>query len=462
MSTAAERVRVAPSPTGLFHVGTARTALYNWLVAQQTGGVFILRIDDTDIERNREEWVAGILDSMDWLCLDYEGPYRQSDRRSRYEEVAKGLIESGYAYWCDCTRQEVIARQPPGSPPGYDGYCRDRGLPQSPHTALRFRVPVRKAVVVSDLVRGEVTFPPGSIEDFVIVKSNGDTLYVLANAVDDIDYRITTVIRAEEHLPTTPKAVLIHEALRAPIPRFAHLPVLVNAERKKLSKRRDRVGLDAYRELGITKEAMINYLALLGWSPGGDREFLTVTELISRFDLSHVGHSPAFFDETKLLHFNQHYIAELSAHDFADRALPFFAKEPWYPGEDQTRQLIEALASDLQTRIDAFSRLPALIRFFFDYQEPTEEQITKLADDAKEILTAVHDAFDTSDTFTHSSIQETLRELAASRGTSLRKLQAPIRLAITGTAVGPPLFSAMEYVGLATCQERISTLAARL
>jgi len=440
-----ERVRFAPSPTGYFHVGGARTVLYNWLYARQHDGELILRIDDTDAERNREEWVDGIIDAITWLGLDWDlGPIRQSSRTERYLEVAERLIAEGRAYWCDCTRESLEARKRPGEPPGYDGYCRDRGLSRGPTTALRFKVEPEE-VTVDDLVRGEVHFPPGSIEDFVIVKSSGQPLYVLANVVDDVDFRITTVMRAEEHLPTTPKAVLLHRALAAPVPRFAHLPVLVNEERRKLSKRRDRVAVEDYRQAGYLPEALVNYLALLGWSPGDDREFFTLQELIEAFDLGGVGHSPAFFDERKLAHFNKHYLAALEPERFCALARPYVAD--LVAAHPQGEEIFAAMCPLVQPRIATLAEVRQMMGFALlegvDYRAALEDA---RAEDlaairaAKEVLARLP-------SFGSEEIEASLRALAGELQTSLRMLQAPIRLAITGAPVGPPLFGAMAILG---------------
>lgn len=452
-----EKVRFAPSPTGFFHVGSARTILYNWLVARQTHGSLLLRIDDTDTERNREEWVDGIYRAIQWLSLDWdEGPIRQSSRIEHYQSVAFDLLKSGHAYWCDCTRDAVEARKAPGTPPGYDGFCRDRGLEQGPGRALRFRVPDAE-VIVSDLIRGEVTFPRGSIEDFIILKSSLAPLYVLANVIDDIDFAITTVLRAEEHLPTTPKAVLIHQALGAPIPQFGHLPVLVNEQRRKLSKRRDRVAVEDYRQLGYLPEPMINYLALLGWNPGDDREFFTLAELVQAFSLDRVGHSPAFFDEQRLLHFNKSYLASLPLASFATVARPFVAALITMHPEGEER--FARIAPEVQTRIGTLSELPKMIGFLFTFAPDYVELVGKLrADDHSYLTQASETLLDLKD-FTAGEIETCLRACADSLGTNLRKLQAPIRLAVTGASVGPPLFSSMAILGQDECVARINALA---
>ncbi|MGH9180972.1 MAG: glutamate--tRNA ligase, partial [Acidimicrobiales bacterium] len=303
-------MRFSPSPTGFFHVGGARTALFNWLVARQRGGTFILRIEDTDKERNRPEWVEGIQSAMVWLGLDWdEGPYFQSERTHLYAEAAEKLHAGGQAYYCDCTRDAVDARTRGNPTPGYDAFCRDRNLDAAPGRPLRFRTPREGTTTVVDVVRGRPSFENATIEDFVIARGDGTALFVLANVIDDLDMAVSDVIRAEEHLPTTPKYILLHEALTdRPLPAFAHVPVIVNEKRQKLSKRRDKVALEDYRDQGYLAHAMRNYLGLLGWAPSGDREVVSVEEMVDEFRLEDVNLSPAFFDEKKLRHFNGLYI----------------------------------------------------------------------------------------------------------------------------------------------------------
>ena len=284
------RVRMAPSPTGYFHVGSARTALFNWLFARQQGGTFVLRIEDTDTLRNRPEHAEGIERAMLWLGLDWdEGPYFQSQRGDLYEAAIEHLLAKDLAYACDCAPADAAERNKgTGGLPGYDGYCRDRGLEPTSGLLLRFRTPDVGTTSWHDVVRGEVVYENSSIEDFSIRKSNGQPLFILANVVDDGDMAITHVIRGEDHVPNTPKYLLLWDALElGQPPLFAHLPLLVNESRQKLSKRRDKVALEFPRE-GYLPEAMFNYLALLGWSPGGDRGILSREQLVSEFRLENV------------------------------------------------------------------------------------------------------------------------------------------------------------------------------
>jgi glutamyl-tRNA synthetase len=280
----------------MFHVGSARSALFNWCLAKQSGGTFILRIEDTDESRNRPEWTQGIIDAMAWLGMGtsdpcFEGPYFQSSYAGEHVAAAHRLLSSGSAYYCECTRDDVVARTGDGNL-GYDRHCRDRGLDAAEGRALRFRVPAGHTVV-QDRVRGTVEFDNDLIEDFVLLRGNGSPMFLLANVVDDLQMGVTLVVRAEEHLPNTPKQQLIWDALGATHPDWAHVPVLVNEQRKKLSKRRDKVALEMYKDEGFLPEAMRNYLMTLGWSPGGDVEILPWDDIVASFRLEDVNQAMA-------------------------------------------------------------------------------------------------------------------------------------------------------------------------
>jgi len=460
------RLRFAPSPTGYFHVGGARTALYNWLVARQSGGTFILRIEDTDLERNREEWVDGILSAMTWLGIDWdEGPYRQSERADRHVAAAQRLYDAGLAYYCGCTRDEVERRTKDRQTPGYDGYCADRGLEPGPGRALRFRSPDTGTTVVRDVVRGEVSFENATIEDFVIVKSSGQPLFHLANVVDDIDMRVTHVVRGEEHLPNTPKALLLWDALEGgPTPVFAHLPVLVNEKRQKLSKRRDPVAIEDYRDQGYLPEAMRNYLALLGWAPADGRETLTVEEMIGEFRLEDVNNSPAFFDVVKLGHFNGEYIRALSTPEFVSRCAPWLEAAPWSP-ERYDAVAFERLAPLVQERVSTLSEVPSMVEFCF-LEEPTIDQASwdkALGRNplASAVLAASRDGLGRCP-WTAGDIRAVIEEAGASQGLKLAKAQAPVRVAVTGRSVGPPLFESIEVLGREKTIARLETALERI
>jgi len=449
----APRVRFAPSPTGYFHVGGARTALFNWLFAKRLEGVFVLRIEDTDRDRSDESWTAGILDSLSWLGITWdEGPYFQSARRGLYDAATDQLFSSGQLYACDCTREEVDARTKGAATPGYDGYCSNRGLARGPGMALRFRVPDSGETVVHDVVRGDVVFANELIEDFIVVKSNGDPLFVLANVVDDRDMEISHIIRADEHLPTTPKAILIWQALGGvALPIFAHVPVLVNEKRQKLSKRRDRVAVQDYRALGFLPEAMVNYLALLGWGPGDDREILSVDELVEEFRLEDVNLSPAFFDEKRLAHFNGLYIRALPLAEFISRLMPFLHGDAARWPEDRfDLGPVEVLGPLLQERIATLAEAPAMLEFLFaDPFVPEEASVTKVItndESAGTILSQASTRFAEID-WTPAALRSAVESISEGLAQRLGKTQGPIRVATMGRSVGLPLFESLEVLG---------------
>ncbi|GII31695.1 glutamate--tRNA ligase [Planotetraspora mira] len=451
------RVRFAPSPTGMFHVGGARSALFNWALAEQSGGTFVLRIEDTDAARNRPEWTEGIISALAWIGINgdsphFEGPYFQSAYEQQHREAAAKLLKDGRAYHCTCTRDEVKART--GSEhQGYDGFCRDRGLAEG---AVRFRTPDDGVTVVEDKVRGRVEFPNSAMEDFVIVRGDGSPLFVLANVVDDMEMRIDRVVRAEEHLSNTPKQQLLWEALGAEPPQWAHVPVIVNEKRQKLSKRRDKVALESYRDEGYLAEAMVNYLMLLGWSPGDDREILPWSEMMPLFRLEDVNQSPAFFDEKKLRAFNGEYIRALPLDIFVARC------EPWLdPSWD--RGVFGRVAELAQTRIAVLSEITANVDFLF-LEEPAFDQASwdkAMKPGAAEIISGYAERLETV-SWDAESLKAALEEVGAERGLKLGKAQAPVRVSITGRTVGLPLFESIEVLGRARSLDRLRTTLTKL
>ena len=446
------RLRFSPSPTGYFHVGSARSALFNWLEARRTGGQFILRIEDTDTERNDETFVLGIHDAMKWLGLDWDEYYRQSERGPLYTAAIERLVSDGKAYFCDCTRPDVIART--GSEQkGYDRFCSTRGLDAAPGRALRFRVPEGGSTTVVDLIRGEPEFDHTQIEDFVLARGDGSPLFILANVVDDIDMRITHVVRGEDHLPNTPKYILLWQALGgADLPVFAHLPMLVNEKRQKLSKRRDPVRLEDYRDEGYTFQAVRNYLCLLGWAPGDDREFITVEEMIAEFRLENVNSSPAFFDVKKLRHFNAHYLREMSVPEFVAAAGPFLEAGPWAPG-DFDFDVFDRIAPEVQTRVEVLSEVPGYIDFLFLAEPQFDEGAFAkhvATDTGKAVLDGVITAYETCEWESGdetTGIQGATWAVGEGLGLNKKKTQFPVRVAVTGRAIGPPLFESLEILG---------------
>ncbi len=477
------RVRFAPSPTGYFHVGSARTALFNWLLARQSeGGVFILRVEDTDASRDREEWVEGIYAAMAWLRLTLdEGPFRQSDNVAAHDSSAQVLRRNGFLYYCDCTPAEIDARKGPGQPPGYDGFCRDRGLERGPTTALRFRTPREGVTVVHDLVRGDVEFENALIDDFVVARSSGTVLYALANVTDDRHDRITHVIRGEEHLANAPKQILLWEALNkatresVALPAYAHLPLLVNEQRKKLSKRKDPVATEMYRDEGYLSAAFVNYLALLGWSPRGDEEIVPLSTLIEQFRLEDVSHSPAFFDVKKLRHMNGEYVRALSIDEFIRLSAPWVRPwdSNWRPGdrvpawhEDQFSAALYARVAHLvQERVATLGEIPAMVEFFFldepRYDDASFAKVITNDPVGRSIIEGAIERYERLADWSAASLHEVIQELGDDVGLALRKAQAPVRCAVTGTLVGPPLFESLEYLGRKKTIQRLRHALAR-
>jgi len=426
----------------------------------------VLRIEDTDVERSRPEWTDTILAGLTWLGMEPdEGPYRQSERGQRYGEAIEQLWSGGYLYACDCIRDDVLARTRDNPTPGYDGHCRDRGLARSEHTALRFRTPEVGTTVVHDVIRGDVEFPHEAIEDFVCVKSSGQPLFVLANAIDDRDNAISHVIRGEDLLPSTPKGLLLWGALDTwepvALPVFAHLPMLVNEQRKKLSKRRDPVAVESYRDQGYLAVAFRNYLALLGWSPPGDREKVDVETLIAEFKLEDVHHGPAFFDVKKLTHLNGEYIRELTTAEFEVAVKPWVDPDPdgssWspaghpvpWPPERFDEERFAEIASLVKERVAVLGETPSMVDFLF-LDEPTidEGSWAKVARDpaSRQILAETIDAYATCE-WDRDTLYAVTEAVAQSVGTKLRKVDTPIRVAVTGRSVGPPLFEPLEVLG---------------
>ena len=429
------RVRFAPSPTGYLHVGSARTALFNWLHARSTGGTYVLRIEDTDAERNRSELTDSLLAELEWLGLDWdEGPFYQSERRDRHREVVEDLLVRGLAYLCDADNHEVA------------GSTLVDGL------AVRFRMPAAETVAFEDVVRGEVSFTSDDLEDFVIWRSNGSPMFLLANAVDDADMGITDAIRGEDLLSGVPKVLLLLDAIGSPRPTYAHLPLLVNERRKKLSKRRDDVSIGDYRARGYLPEAMVNYLALLGWGPPDDVEVRPLAEILELFRIGDVNKAAAFFDLKKLEHVNATHLRALERGEFLERVAPWVGDAAPWPTESFDPVKFSTMAGLVQEKLRTLGDMPRFVDFLFledpvDDPESWEKAMVKGVS-AAEILDGA--ALAMADCpWEPQALIAAVSEVGESLGLKLGKVQAPIRVAVTGRTVGPPLFEAM-----AECMER--------
>lgn len=453
------RVRFSPAPTGYLHVGGARTALFNWLFARHHGGTFILRIEDTDVERSREEWITGIQTTLLWLGLRWdEGPVLQSTRFDAYLAAAERLLETGRAYECFCTEDEVKQRNEDalkaGRAPGYDGRCRDltadrraalaaEGRPRS----IRFRTPDEGVSRFDDALRGEVAVEWSTIHDFVIVRSGGTPLFFLANAVDDMDMRITHVLRGEDLLDSTHRVLALRDALGDTTPPvYAHLPLIVGADRAKLSKRHGSVALEDFRARGYLPDALVNYLALLGWAPKDDREILTRDEMVAEFELDQVNRSPALFDYAKLDWMNGEYLRAMSPERFESDVLTPALDEA---GVRVTNEGAHALAAAAQERVTTIADLAAQVRFLVDEKEFV------ISDDEWARVTATeraHELFDMVIEFVErcdwnvealAGLVDAVKEM----GLKPRKVMPALYVALEGRGRALPLFESMVALG---------------
>jgi nondiscriminating glutamyl-tRNA synthetase len=458
------RVRFAPSPTGHLHVGGARTALFNWLFARREGGRFILRVEDTDVERSSADLESGILDDLMWLGLPWDegpdrggafGPYRQSERVATYRDGAERLVAQGKAYPCFCTEAELERkkedRRLANLPPQYDGTCRHLGDAERERKraggekeSVRFVVPPDSERRLDDFVRGEVVFPAGMVGDFVILRSNGLPTYNFAAAMDDSAMAITHVIRGEEHLSNTVRQIMIYEALGLVPPRFAHIPLILGLDRTKLSKRHGAPNVGDFHARGYPAEAIVNYLAFLGWSPPGDREILSLDELTANFELDRVSPSPSIFDEVKLNWFSSQYVKQGGARRYLDDALPHFPEDvrDAYPRE-RLAEIFEILAENLP----CFSRIADEIAPFRPGIPAIAGEAREAVAGARELLSASLASLGECEEWNAASIGGRIKELGARLQVKGKALYMPLRAAVTGSLHGPDLSRVMEIRG---------------
>ena len=461
-TAAPTRTRFAPSPTGYLHVGGARTVLFNWLFARQTGGEFLLRIEDTDLDRNQPELIDDILDSIRWLGLEWDGEaVHQSDLAPLHLEVADQLVAEGKAFW-----SAWQPAQGTGGPPERRAPDREDGLGPGDGRALRFKVPDEGETSFDDMVRGTVTVAHADIEDFVLVRANGAPMFLLANAVDDAEMAITHVLRGEEHVNGTPKYLLIQAAIGAPRATFAHLPILVDEQRKKLSKRKHAVAVADFRDRGILPEAMVNYLALLGWGPSDGVEVRPLAEIVELFRLEDVNSSPAFFDIKKLESINGDHLRDLPVDEFLARVEPFLT-EP-----ERSRPAVAALAVELQTRVRTLAEVEGTVDFIWLDEPEVDEKAWQKAILGDERAPAMLDATMAgwqACPLEPEPLKAAMEEAALSAGyvnaeggPQLSKAQAPVRVALTGRTVGPPLFESVVVLGRERALARLQRARASL
>ncbi len=479
------KVRFAPSPTGDLHVGNIRTALFDWAYARHTGGTFLFRIEDTDTTRVTDEYIKAAIDTLRWLGLDWDegpevggdnGPYLQSQRLDIYTQWAHTFIEQKDAYYCYCTPQELEAvreaQRAANQAPGYNGHCRELSAEQITEykaqergAVVRMRMP-EGSTTFDDLIRGEMQFDHRFVPDFVLARADGSPLYTLAVAVDDVLMKVTHILRGEDLLSSTPRQIRVYQAMglkEQEYPVFAHLPFVMGADNAKLSKRNGEVSIAWYRDKGFLPEAICNYLALLGWSPGDNRESVTMRELCELFTVEKVNSSPARFDMKKLEAINADKIRALSIEDFLSRVLPFLIKAEVITGTPDEIELVKRALPIIQERIIMLSEVPAMLNFLFVQELTIEsESLSKVNDaDAKVILRRSLKELELVSDWRHTMIEAVLRtSLIDEMGLKPRVAFGAVRIATTGSTVSPPLFESMELLGKEASLARISAALA--
>jgi glutamyl-tRNA synthetase len=474
------KVRFAPSPTGDLHVGNIRTALFDWAYARHTGGTFLFRIEDTDTTRVTDEYIQAAIDTLKWLGLNWDegpevggdnGPYLQSQRLGIYAEWAQKFLEQKDAYHCYCSSEELEAvreaQRAANVAPGYNGHCRDLTADQIAGYKSEGRLPVVRmrmpdgGTTFNDLIRGDVSFDHKFVPDFVLVRGDGSPLYTLAVAVDDVLMKVTHVLRGEDLLSSTPRQIRVYQAMGLALedyPVFAHLPFVMGQDNAKLSKRNGEVSIAWYRDKGFLPEAICNYLALLGWSPGDDRENVTMKELTELFTVEKVHSSPARFDMKKLEAINGDKIRALTIDEFLDWSLPFLTKAGVITGSADEIALVKLALPLIQERIIMLSEVPAMLKFLFVKNFAVEaESVAKITDDAsKQVLERSLKELEPLATWTHESIEAALRSsLIEEMGLKPRIAFGAVRIATTGSTISPPLFESMELLGKEASLARI-------
>ena len=469
------RLRFAPSPTGFLHVGGARTALFNWLLAKKHNGVFVLRIEDTDRTRSSDAMTTAILDGMKWLGLDWdEGPYHQADGFERHRADALRMLEQGKAYRCFCTQEEVEARKAAAPKDSKEAYHYDRHclLQVAPDEsarraaagelfALRFRMPEGKTSW-ADAVHGSTEFDNDSMDDFIILRSDATPIYNLAVVSDDIEHRITHVIRGDDHISNTPKQILIYQALGAAHPVFAHVPMILGPDGKRLSKRHGATAVGEYQDQGILPDAMANFLALLGWAPGNDEEILSRTELIDRFSLEGINKKSAVFDTTKLEWMNGQYLARMTATDLEPLVRAQLPASADNVPCDWLRELIDLLKIRARTVTGIAEQALPYLDDPVVYENDAVQKQWKLPADAADRIRKVRDALPNEHHWTHDALEKSLRELAEREGVGAGKLIHPLRVAVVGNSASPGIFDVMKLLGRERTVRRINDALAFL
>jgi len=450
--------RFAPSPTGTLHIGGARTALFNWLFSRHNGGKFILRVEDTDLARSSKEASDVILESMEWLGMDWdEGPYFQSRRWDIYDDAVERLLSTGQAYYCHCSpeeleqrRQEAKAR---GLKPKYDGKCRNLGLGPAPGAVVRLKAPLTGVTRFTDTIKGPIRFNNEELDDLVLRRSDGSPTYHLAVVADDINVGITHVIRGDDHVNNTPRQILIYRALGEPPPQYAHVPMILGPDKKRLSKRHGAMSVLAYRDMGYLPEALLNALVRLGWSYG-DQEKFTPEELIEKFSLDRVGKSAGVFNAEKLLDLNAWYIRNAPDPYLSKALIPFLHQLGFQDlEEDRVKKAVATVKPRSKTLVDMADRTAFYFQSEIEYERKGDDKFLK--PDVLRLLEDLRDRLSRSTEFSQSNLEQVFKVFLEEKGIKLKTIAQPLRVALTGKTASPGLFEIMEVLGKEAVLDRL-------
>ncbi|MCC7201158.1 MAG: glutamate--tRNA ligase [Nitrospirae bacterium] len=449
------RVRFAPSPTGFLHIGGVRTALFNWLFARHNKGAFILRIEDTDQDRSTDESIQAIIQGMEWLGLGWdEGPYRQTERMHIYKDHVDKLLQEDKAYHCYCTPEELEGRRKQALAekriPKYDGRCRELKVPVPGKTpAIRFKAPLGGETVVNDHVKGRIVFENAQLDDLIIMRSDGWPTYNFCVVVDDADMNITHVIRGDDHLNNTPRQIQLYKAFGYSTPEFAHLPMILGHDKTRLSKRHGATSVTAYRDMGYLPEALVNYLARLGWSYK-DQEVFSRDELIEKFSLEHVGKSAAVFNPEKLLWLNSHYITGMDTKEISNRLRPFLTADGLITQDTHLDEVwMGKVIASLKERCRTLTEFASAARYFFSDDIETDPEAAKkfLISGNRGVLEDVLKGLETIPSSSEADIDALFKEIMANRGIKMGQVAQPVRVALTGRTVSPGIFEVLDILG---------------